>query len=437
MQAYYFYNIFMLKYPCMKRFIFTLILILATQIAVFANVKNVDLDTMVQIGLKQNCDLKIKRMELKAAEKDIKIANRLKNPEIQSNIVMGNVALGNSSQAGVSLPIEVLKRGIRKKVAIEEYNIKETELKQAEHNYKLQVMQAYFDILYAKSVYNIQEERLKLFKNLVQITTDKPKYPSYEIDNLKADIQYAQQLIAVNMAKSNLLAKQFELNKILNTGDDSVMYDTKEASLWGNWAFLNIKLPEYNFLENIALQYSYMVKISQKNIDKSELEVTMAKRNRVPDVSVAGGYAWQAHRNAPNDYGGAFVGFGIDVPILYNYTPEIQKAQIFLERSKASKKAYEYQLKYELKKDYNTFKYSAENMEHSRKILQDSEKIVKLSTDGYIKGKNSYTDLVINENGHQEVLSQYLTAMSRHFYSYLELMQDIGHDILIEEELLW
>ena len=436
MQAYYFYNIFMLKYPCMKRFIFTLILILATQIAVFANVKNVDLDTMVQIGLKQNCDLKIKRMELKAAEKDIKIANRLKNPEIQSNIVMGNVALGNSSQAGVSLPIEVLKRGIRKKVAIEEYNIKETELKQAEHNYKLQVMQAYFDVLYAKSVYNIQEERLKLFKNLVQITTDKPKYPSYEIDNLKADIQYAQQLIAVNMAKSNLLAKQFELNKILNTGDDSVMYDTKEASLWGNWAFLNIQLPEYNFLENIALQYSYMVKISQKHIDKSEQEVTMAKRNRVPDVSVAGGYAWQAHRNAPNDYGGAFVGFGIDVPILYNYTPEIQKAQIFLERSKASKKAYEYQLKYELKKDYNTFKYSAENMEHSRKILQDSEKIVKLSTDGYIKGRNSYTDLVINENGHQEVLSQYLTAMSRHFYSYLELMQDIGHDILIEEELL-
>ncbi len=426
----------MLKCSRMKRFVITLILILATQISTFANVKNVDLDTMVQIGLKQNCDLKIKRMELKATEKDIKIANRLQNPQIQSNVVMGNVALGNSSQAGVSLPIEVLKRGIRKKVATEEYNIKETELKQAEHNFKLQIMQAYFDILYAKSVYTIQEERLKLFKNLVQITTDKPKYPSYEIDNLKADIQYAQQLIAVNRAKANLLAKQFELNKILNTGDDSVMYDTKEASLLGNWAFLNIQLPEYNFLENIALQYSYMVKISQQNIDKSELEVTMAKRNRVPDISIAGGYAWQAHRGAPNDFGGAFVGGTIDMPILYNFTPEIQKAQIFLERSKASKKAYEYQLKYELKKDYNVFKYSAENMEHSKKILEDSRKIVKLSTEGYISGKNSYTDLVINENGHQEVLSQYLNAMSKHFYSYLELMQDIGHDILIEEEIL-
>ena len=425
----------MLKYFCMKRLLITLAFLIST-ISAYAEVVNVDLDRMIEIGLKENCNLKIKRMELKATEKDIKIANRLKNPQIHSNIMVGNVALGNASQAGVVLPIEVLKRGIRKKTAASEYSIKETELKQAEHNYKLEIMKGYFDVLYAKSVYDIQEERLKLFKNLVKITTDKPKYPSYEIDNLKADIQYAQQQITVNRAKSNLLAKQFELNKILNTGNDKIMYDTKEASLLGDWAFLSIKIPEYNFLENIALQYSYMVKISQKIIDKSEYELTMAKRQRVPDVSVAGGYAWQAHRNALNEYGGAFVGFGMDLPVLYNFTPEIQKAQIFLERSKSQKKAYEHQLKYELKKDYNNFKYSAENMEYSKKILEESQRIVQLSTEGYIKGKNSYSDLVINENGHQEVLSQYLNTMSRHFYSYLELMQDIGHDILIEEELL-
>ena len=420
----------------MKRFLLTLTIIAILQLSAFAQVVNVDLDKMIEIGLEHNCDLKIKKLELEAAKKDIKIANRLQNPEIQSNIVMGNVALGNSSQAGVALPIEILKRGVRKKAAIEAYSIKETELKQAEHNFKLQIMQAYFDVLHAKSVYDIQEQRLKLFKDLVQITTDKPKYPAYEIDNLKADIQYAQQKIEVNRAKANMLAKQFELNKILNTGNDEVMYDTKEASLLGNWAFLNIKIPEYDFLENVALQYSYMIKISEKTISQSEYEVTLAKRNRIPDITIGGGYAWQVHPNVPNKLGGAYVGGGMNLPILYNFTPEIQKAEIFLERSKASKKAYEHQLKYELKKDYNIFKYSAENMEYSKKILEESNRIVKLSTDGYITGKNSYTDLVINENGHQEVLSQYLNAMSRHFYSYLELMQDIGHDILIEEDLL-
>ena len=117
----------MLTFSCMKRLILSLALIIFTTTSAIANVVNIDLETMIDIGLKENCDLKVKRMELKAAEKDIKIANRLKNPEIQGNIVMGNVALGNSSQAGVALPIEVLKRGVRKNIAIKEYSIKEPE----------------------------------------------------------------------------------------------------------------------------------------------------------------------------------------------------------------------------------------------------------------------------------------------------------------------
>ena len=350
--------------------------------------------------------------------------------------IQNRVKIGNSSQAGIAIPIEIAKRSERKHAATKAYEVKETELKQFEHSFKLEIMKAYFDILYAKSVYKIQQDRLKLFESLVKITTDKPKYPSYEIDNLKADIQYAQQLIEVNRAKSNMLAKQFELNKILNTDDEEIMYDTKEPSLLGQWAFLDMQLPQYEYLEKIALEYSYVIKISDKNISLSEAELSSMKRNRVPDITIGGGYAWQAHPNVPYQYGGAYAGLNIDIPVFYTFKPEIQKAQIFLERSKVSKKAYIHQLKYQLKKDYNNLKYSKENMIHSKKILENSKKIVELSTQGYIKGKNTYTDLVINENGHQEVISQYLGAMSRYFYSYLELMQDVGHDKLIEDELL-
>lgn len=421
----------------MRRLLFLLIFLALNLTSAQAVVVNIDLDEMIQVGLEQNQDIKIKRLELGGAEKDIKIANKLQNPELQSNVVIGNVALGNCSQAGLGFPIEVLKRGVRKKIAQEKYSIKETELKQFEHNFKLQIMQAYFDVLYAKSVYQIQEERLKLFKSLVQITTDRPKHSSYEIDNLKADIQYATQKIALNRAHSDMLAKQFELNKLLNTGNEEVMYDTKESSLLEeDWKFLSFKIPDYDFLERTAFKYSYMIRLSDLEIDKSNLELKQAKHQRIPDVSLAGGYAWQYHRNANPHYGGAFVGFGMDLPVLYNYTPDIQKADLFLQRSKANKKAYEHQLKYELKKDYNIFKYSAENLEYSKEILADSKRIVELSTKRYIDAKNNYSDLIVNANGHQEVLTQYLSIISRHFYSYLELMQDIGHDILIEEDVL-
>ena len=336
-----------------------------------------------------------------------------------------------------NLPVEVLKRGLRKSFAQKKYSIKETELKQFEHNFKLQVMQAYFDVLYAKSVYQIQEERLKLFESLVQITTDRAKHASYEIDNLKADIQYATQKIAVNRARSEMLAKQFELNKILNTGIEEIMYDTKESSLFEeDWKFLSFRIPDYDFLERTALKYSYMIKLSDMDIEKSKLELKESKHQRIPDMNIAGGYAWQYHRDTYPRYGGAFVGLGLDLPVLYNYTPDIQKSELFLKRSKANKKAYEYQLKYELKKDYNVFKYSAENLVYSKQILADSKRIVELSTKRYIEAKNTYSDLIINANAHQEILSQYLSIISRHFYSYLELMQDIGHDILIEEEVL-
>ncbi len=427
----------MVKFLYMKRLFITLALIALSLSPVNSAVVNADLEEIIQIGLEKNQNIKIKRLELEASKKDIKIANRLQNPEIQSNVVIGNVALGNCSQAGVSLPIEVLKRGLRKKTAQGIFYIKETELRQFEHNFKLQIMQAYFDVLYAKSVYQIQEGRLRLFKSLVQITTDRPKHSSYEIDNLKADIQYATQKIAVNRAHSDMLSKQFELNKLLNTGEEDVMYDTKESSLLEeDWKFLSFKIPDYDFLERTALKYSYMIRLSDLEIGKSELELKQAKHQRIPDVNIAGGYAWQYHRNANPHYGGAFVGGGMNLPILYNFTPDIQKAELFLQRSKANKKAYEYQLKYELKKDYNIFKYSAENLEYTKEILADSRRIVELSTKRYVEAKNNYSDLIVNANAHQEVLTQYLSIMSRHFYSYLELMQDIGHDILVDVEVL-
>ena len=72
--------------------------------------------------------------------------------------------------------------------------------------------------------------------------------------------------------------KQFELNKVLNTGNEDIMFDTKEASLFEeDWKFLTFKIPDYDFIERTALKYSYMVKISDFNIIKSELELKQAK----------------------------------------------------------------------------------------------------------------------------------------------------------------
>ena len=81
----------MVKFFYMMRLFITLVLIALSLSPVNSAVVNADLEEIVQIGLEKNQNIKIKRLELEASKKDIKIANRLQNPEIQSNVVIGNV----------------------------------------------------------------------------------------------------------------------------------------------------------------------------------------------------------------------------------------------------------------------------------------------------------------------------------------------------------
>jgi prephenate dehydratase len=57
----------------MRRFILTLALMLLTLTPAFSIVENVDLETIIDIALEQNQDIKIKKLELEATKKDIKI----------------------------------------------------------------------------------------------------------------------------------------------------------------------------------------------------------------------------------------------------------------------------------------------------------------------------------------------------------------------------
>lgn len=98
----------------------------------------------------------------------------------------------------------------------------------------------------------------------------------------------------MNKAKANLLYSQFNFNKILNLKDTDVMYDTRESSLFQDHiSLLDIQLPEYETIEEVAMKYSYSIRIAYDNIDKSEKELAVARHKVIPDITVIGGYAFQ------------------------------------------------------------------------------------------------------------------------------------------------
>lgn len=423
----------------MKKIVITLFLLFSICLPSNSQVVHITLDNAVNLALENNLDLKSKRKKAEELQQEIKIANALKNPRFESNFLIGRVTRGNSSQFGLSVPVEVAKRGIRKKIAQTNLDIVEKEIKASEHDIKIEIMKNYFNILYLKSVVLIFQEREKLFKNLKTIAEQKSKkYVNYDVDILQADMKYKRQLVYLNKAKADLLIAQFKLNDTINIKNSENMYDTIEESLFINdLSLLNLTLLPYQTIEDTAMKYSYSLAIAESNITKSEQEVTQAKRQRIPNLTIGGGTAYQtAHQTGGDSLPGAYVAIGADVPILYSYSPDIKKAKIVLERSNIDKDSFENHLRYALKQDYNEFKYAKANMEHYKNILSESQKLMNTYSKRYEKGQTSLQNFIQVETMHQETLKDYIGAAQAYYDSYLNLMHNVGHDILMTNQNL-
>ena len=247
-----------------------LFFIFITPLAVYSEVVHVSLDEAVSLALDKNLDIKSKRKKAEELKQDIKIANALKNPQFQSNFLMGRVTRGNSSQFGLAVPVEVAKRGIRKKIAKINLKIAEDEIRAAEHDLKIRVMRAYFNILYMKSVVYVLQEREKMFRSMKLVADNHEQYELHtSIDILQNDMKYKKQLVLLNKAKANLLGAQFALNDVMNIEGSKVMYDTMETSLFSkDLTILDINIPEYQVIEDTAMEYSYALSIAETNIER-------------------------------------------------------------------------------------------------------------------------------------------------------------------------
>ncbi len=419
----------------MKKVFVTLAILLYTGLGVFADTSSElahSEDDKYKIGLKEamemalvgNIELQEQRKNLGISQNDIKVANALKNPQFQSNFLMGRIARGNSSQFGLMLPVEISKRGARKKSAEAGLSYTENKINDYEFKLKLRIRTSYFNLLLAKSDLKIMEERKDLLEDLYEIAKNKPKKSeNYEIDLLQADMRLKKQLIQINKAKANVRTAQYNFNRVLNLENNLTLYDTKETSLFDRSFVAEINLPGYDELEAAAFENRYDIKMAEAKILKAKRDISVAVKQRVPDLYLSGGYAF-AHDGTP----GAFVGAGLDIPSLYLYTPEIKNAKLNYEKAQLEYNSIINITKNVIHTNHDKFIIAKENVAHYDAILKESAEILKLSKQRYKKGKTPLTSLIVVEHAHQELLNEYISAIGVYYNAYISLIQEIGVD---------
>ena len=144
---------------------------------------------------------------------------------------------------------------------------------------------------------------------------------------------------------------------------------------------------------------------------------------------VGGGYAFSMGKKSDGEHlTGSFIAVNADLPVLYQYTPEIKAAMTAVEKTELDYQAKIKVTRNTLKTNYEKFLMARENVGHYDSIINESNEILKLSRTRYQKGKTSLMNLIINEHTHQEYLNEYINAVSTYYNTYISLLKDMGVD---------
>lgn len=398
--------------------------------------KKISLQEAIDYALYHNFDIQSTRLNINITKNDIKTANRLKNPYFTTFYNMGRAATDNPNYAGFYFPFDIAKRGARKRLASSVFDLTRGQTLLAELNLRLNVREAYVNLVAAKSMVKILNDQRILLQELVNVA--KRKYEvgtAPEMDVIQAKMALNQLLIQLNSARKNILVARFEFNMILC----SQGFDTKEDYLPEQKEFVDLltpkpseKIPDFDYIFNIAKQKRLDLKNAQKEIEIAQKNLTLTIRQRVPDVEVGGGYMFVPQALATDDQysKGAFLGLNIiNIPLLYQYTPEIKNARLVVEQKQLDYKNLEQQALMNLHSAYDSFNTAQENLNYySDILLSESKQFLQMAKKSYQVGKTSITDYIFIEQSYRNIFMGYTNSLADYYNSWVNLLREVNDE---------
>ena len=414
---------------------------------IFAETRKVYLNEAIDAALKNNIDLQAAKLERNIAKNNIKSANRLQNPSFDAFYFMGAAGNNEPKQLGVSENIEIAKRKARKNLAESNLKLVEKNIDYTTFDLKMDVRETYINLVAAKSILYTLEQQKELQEELLGIAKSRVKsHKAPDIDVMQAEIALNQMITQVNSAKVNEKKALAEFNKVINNPDD-IVYDSMDKLFTeeNNFEEMLTPPPDYNFPEfssiiQKALDNRFDIKIAKQEIDVAEKNLTVVARQRIPDLQLSGGYAYQLGRytDSGNFNNGAYAGASlVNIPLFYNYSPEIQNATLKLKQAELKYASVKNRAVKDVSAAYERFLTAADNLNHyEKKIITDSEELIETSKDSYEAGNSDITALIVMKQSYKSIIIGYSQALAEYYNSWTNFLREVNdEDFTLAENL--
>lgn len=398
--------------------------------------KKISLPEAIDYAMSNNLGIKATRLETDKAKNDIKAAGRLQNPRIESFLNLGQAAIDNPDYIGFFQPIELFKRSARKNLAKSNLALTRGNVLLAELNLRLDVRQDYINLVAAKSVFKVLDGQRQLLQELLNIAQRKYEVgASPQMDVIQAKMTLNQLLIQLNSARNDVLVARYKFNLILQTRD----FDTQEDYLPQEKKFIDLltpqssgKIPSFETICNIAMEKRLDIKNARQDIDVAKKALTATIRKRIPDIELGAGVLYvppglSTSGNATT--GVLLLGNILNIPLLYQYTPEIKSAKIQVEQKELIYKNTQHLALMDLHSAYESFITAQANLNYYNDIiLSESDQFLNMAKRSYQVGKTNMTSLIYIEQSYKNILMSYTDALATYYNAWIDVLREVNYE---------
>ncbi len=426
-----------------KNLILILILTLGQVCFAAESVQKLTLEAAVEMAVQNNIDYTAEKLDIDIAKNNIKAANRLQNPDFNVFYNLGKAGSGNPQQIGLSETIEIAKRGARKKLAKSNLELTKENVSYYEFDLKMDVREAYVNLVAAKSILNSLKQQQQLLEELVAIAKKRVAAGAApEMDVIQAEIALNQMITQVNTAKVNVKSASFDFNKVINPKDKTdIIFDSADDLFNDKKNFTGLltpepesELPQFDTIAENTLKNRFDIRIAKQQIDVAKKNLTVVARQRIPDLAVLGGYGYQSKGMSDDGtfQNGAYAGASlVNIPLFYSYRPEIKNAKLEVEKAGLNYNSTRNKALKDLNNAYEKFLTAKLNLNYyNNKLLKSSEEMIKLSKRSYEVGKSNLTTLIVMEQSYKSIIVGYTYALAEYYNCWIDFLREVNSEEL-------
>lgn len=406
------------------------VIILFITSVVFGQTKKISLSEAIEIGLKNNPEIKAAQEKISAAKGRFWSGISLPSPNVSVRYewTPKDKSLRSFSERtqevsqSFEFPTNYFLRGSRfnKEEDIAYYRLRQTEVV-----ITAQIKSAYYNVLAKKELLRIAEENLKIaedFSKKAEIRYNVGE--GTNLERLTAKAQYTEAKNNLEVARNELRTAFAELNFSLGYGRRPKEIFTLADSL----TYSPTDKFTFEELYNLSLSVNQQIKISELNISISSINKSLAWSSLLPGFNFS---YFKQTRDGDNGFYGA--SFGISVPLwfLFENRGQIQEATANVNIAESELQSVKNEVYLRLRSAFNDYENDLRQVNlYISDILPQAEEAYRSATASYDAGEITYIEFLQARQTLIGAYSNYTNVLFNYYRAIFTLEETVGQNLM-------